>query len=222
MTLGATEIRGDVGTVATNAGVAPAVLAFPEERGRSGAVVEVDDGELVERVRGGDVAAFDVIVTRHMKRAYSVAYRLLGQREDAEDLVQDAFMAALEKIDTFQIGRAFAPWFYRILVNRGLNSRKSRSLRRMEALPAEISDFRRSPLRDTEQSELREKLKAVLALLPPRQKSIVELFELEGFSSLEIAEVLGLSDGTVRWHLHQARGKLREALEPYVRRNHEG
>lgn len=211
-----------VGTVAGRVGMAPAVLAAPEERGRAAPVIEVDDTELVERVRRGDVAAYDLLVTRHMKRAYSVAYRLLGQREDAEDLVQDAFLAALEKIDTFQAGRSFAPWFYRILVNRGLNSRKSRSLRRMEALPAEISDARRSPLRDAEQAELREQLKAVLALLPPRQKTVVELFELEGFSSLEIAEVLGLSDGTVRWHLHQARAKLREALEPFVRRNHEG
>jgi RNA polymerase sigma-70 factor (ECF subfamily) len=197
------------------------VRSVPEDRGRSGSVVEIDDTELVERVRGGDVDAFDILVTRHMRRAYSVAYRLLGQREDAEDLVQEAFMVALDKIDTFQAGRSFSPWFYRILVNRGLNSRKSRSLRRMDALPAEISDARRSPLRDAEQSELREQLKKVLEILPPRQKAIVELFELEGFTSLEIAEMLGLSDGTVRWHLHQARGKLREALEPFVRRNDE-
>jgi RNA polymerase sigma-70 factor (ECF subfamily) len=210
-----------VGSVANSVSVAPVALAVPDERGRVTSVVELEDTELVERVRAGDFEAFDVLVNRHMKRAYSVAYRLLGQREDAEDLVQDAFMVALEKIDTFQAGRSFSPWFYRILVNRGLNSRKSRSLRRMEALPAEISDARRSPLRDAEQSELRERLTRVLEILPPRQKSIVELFELEGFSSLEIAKVLGLSDGTVRWHLHQARAKLREALEPFVRRNNE-
>ena len=210
-----------MGIVATDVGLAPAVLTAPEEKGRAAPAVEIDDTELVERVREGDVAAFDLLVTRHMKRAYSVAYRLLGQREDAEDLVQDAFLAALEKIDTFQTGRSFAPWFYRILVNRGLNSRKSRSLRRMDALPPEIADMSRSPLRDTERAELRERLTVVLATLPPRQKSIVELFELEGFSSLEIAEVLGLSDGTVRWHLHQARAKLREALGPYARTNHE-
>lgn len=207
--------------LATEVGPAPTVLSAPQERGRSAAVVEVDDTELVERVRAGDVAAYDLLVTRHMKRAYSVAYRLLGQREDAEDLVQDAFMVALEKIDTFKAGRSFAPWFYRILVNRGLNSRKSRSLRRMDALPPEISDSSRSPLRDTERAELRERLTEVLRTLPPRQKSVVELFELEGFTSLEIAEVLGLSDGTVRWHLHQARAKLREALGPFVRRNSE-
>lgn len=211
-----------VGTVATEVGLAPAVLTVPEGRARVEPVVEVDDTELVERVRAGDGAAFDLLVERHMRRAYSVAYRLLGQREDAEDLVQDAFLAALEKIDTFKAGRSFAPWFYRILVNRGLNSRKSRALRRMDALPPEIADASRSPLRDAERAELREMLTAVLANLPPRQKSIVELFELEGFSSLEIAEVLGLSDGTVRWHLHQARAKLREALGPFVRRNDEG
>lgn len=210
-----------MGTAAADVGLAPTVLSVPAGQERAAAVVEVDDTELVERVRAGDTAAYDVLVTRHMKRAFSVAYRLLGQREDAEDLVQDAFMAALEKIDTFKAGRSFAPWFYRILVNRGLNTRKSRSLRRMDALPPEISDTSRSPLRDTERSELRERLETVLAMLPPRQKSIVELFELEGFSSLEIAEVLGLSDGTVRWHLHQARAKLREALGPYVRRNNE-
>ena len=210
-----------MGTAATEVGLAPTGLTVPGARERVSPSVEIDDTELVERVRAGDGAAFDQLVTRHMKRAYSVAYRLLGQREDAEDLVQDAFMAALEKIDTFQAGRSFSPWFYRILVNRGLNSRKSRSLRRMDALPPEISDVSRSPLRDTERAELRDKLKTVMATLPPRQKSIVELFELEGFSSLEIAEILGLSDGTVRWHLHQARAKLREALGPFVRRNHE-
>jgi RNA polymerase sigma-70 factor, ECF subfamily len=219
--VGAPKILGSVGTAVTDVGLAPTVLSVPEGRGRAAPAVEVDDTELVERVRAGETAAFDLLVTRHMKRAYSVAYRLLGQREDAEDLVQDAFLAALEKIDTFKAGRSFAPWFYRILVNRGLNSRKSRSLRRMDALPPEIADTSRSPLRDTEQAELREQLTVVLATLPPRQKSIVELFELEGFSSLEIAEVLGLSDGTVRWHLHQARAKLREALAPLVRRNHE-
>lgn len=211
-----------VRALATEVGSAPTVLSVPDGQGRTAPVVEVDDSELVERVRAGDGAAYDLLVSRHMRRAYAVAYRLLGQREDAEDLVQDAFLAALEKIDTFKEGRSFAPWFYRILVNRGLNSRKSRSLRRMDALPPEISDSSRSPLRDTERAELREKLVDVLGMLPPRQKTIVEMFEVEGFSSLEIAEVFGLSDGTVRWHLHQARAKLREALGPYVRRNDEG
>jgi len=177
-----------------------------------------DDAALVERVRAGDAAAFDLLVSRHLRRAFSVAYRLLGQREDAEDLVQDAFLAALEKIDTFQTGRSFGPWFYRILVNRGLNARKARSLRRMEAIPMDAAAQVLSPLRETEQAELREHLAGALAELPERQQTIVRLFELEGFTSTEIAEILELSDGTVRWHLHQARQRLRESLAPFARR----
>ena len=65
----------------------------------------IDDEALFEEVRGGNTAAFDTLVERHMRRAFSVAYRLLGQREDAEDLVQDAFMVALQKMDTFEAGR---------------------------------------------------------------------------------------------------------------------
>lgn len=178
-----------------------------------------EESALVERVRGGDTAAFDLLVTRHLKRAFAVAYRLLGQREDAEDLVQDAFLTALEKIDTFQSGRSFGPWFFRILVNRGLNARKARSLRRTDAIPAEAAAAGVSPLREAEQAELRDSLSVAMAGLPERQRTIVRLFELEGFTSMEIAEILELSDGTVRWHLHQARQRLREALAPFARRN---
>jgi RNA polymerase sigma-70 factor (ECF subfamily) len=178
----------------------------------------LDDEALFEEVRGGNTAAFDTLVERHMRRAFSVAYRLLGQREDAEDLVQDAFMVALQKMDTFESGRKFAPWFYRILVNRGLNSRKSRSLRRTDQIPDAVASSTVSPLRAMEQTELRERLREVLAELPPRQRAVVEFFELEGFSSIEIADILELSDGTVRWHLHQARHALRTALAPFARR----
>lgn len=178
-----------------------------------------DERALVELVRAGDAAAFDALVALHMRRAFSVAWRLLGQREDAEDLVQEAFMTALERIDTFQPGRAFGPWFYRILVNRGLNARRARSLRATEALPEAVVSGDASPLRATEQAELRAHLREALDALPERQREIVQLFELEGFGSAEIAEILELSDGTVRWHLHQARRRLREALAPFARRD---
>lgn len=179
----------------------------------------VSDARLAERVQQGDASAFDELVSRHLQRALGVALRLLGQYEDAEDLVQDAFMAALEKIDTYDSGRDFAPWFYRILVNRCLNARKSRSRRQTVELPAEVASTGATPLVETERSELRNHLKRALQLLPERQRTIVTMVDLEGFSSPEIAEILGISDGTVRWHLHQARRVLREALEPYARRH---
>ena len=204
-------------TAGTEAVVLPGDLLHARDQRR--VVTEVTDEALVERVRGGEVAAYDALVNRHMRRAFSVAYRVLGQREDAEDLVQDAFLTALEKIDSFQEGRRFAPWFFRILVNRGLNARKARTLRQTEALPTEISGSAASPLHEAEVAELRERLEVAMKSLPDRQKAIVKLFELEGFSSPEIAEILEVSDGTVRWHLHQARQTLREVLAPYMRRD---
>lgn len=196
----------------------PAMSRAPQDREALPAALEIDDGELVERVRVGDPEAFDELVRRHMTKAFSIAYRLLGHREDAEDLVQDAFMAALEKIDTFQTGRSFAPWLYKIVVNRGLNARKSRSLRRMDPLPPEGPAALGSPLLDAERDELRTSLSTAMAELPDRQRSVVQLVEIEGFTSTEVAEMLGLSDGTVRWHLHQARQRLRTAMAPFARR----
>lgn len=179
---------------------------------------ELTDAQLAQRVQRGDADSYNTLVTRHMQRAFGVAVRILGQAEDAEDLVQDAFVAALEKIDTFDAERDFAPWFYRILVNRCLNARKSRARRNTVELPADVMSATASPLLETERSELRHHLTLALAKLPEKQRTIVTMFDLEGFSSPEIAEVLDLSDGTVRWHLHQARRVLRDALEPYARR----
>jgi RNA polymerase sigma-70 factor, ECF subfamily len=188
--------------------VAPPVPAAPQ-----------DEAALVERVRRGDGPAFDLLVTRYMRRAFSVAYRVMGHKEDAEDLVQEAFIVALQRIDTFEAGRPFGPWFFRILVNRGLNARKSRSLRSTDEIPEAAASRSPSPEREAERGELRDRLRVAMAALPERQRVIVELFELEGFSGTEIAEILEISDGTVRWHLHEARKALREALSQYQRRD---
>lgn len=186
-------------------------------RAGPGSPVPDDEPALAERLRAGDAAAFETLLGRYSRRAFSVAYRLLGQKEDAEDLVQDAFMTVLQRIDTFQAGRPFGPWFFRILVNRGLNARKSRSLRAVDEIPEATAHQGPSPERDAERTELRERLKTVMDTLPDRQRTIVQLFELEGFAGPEIAEILEISDGTVRWHLHEARKTLRKALSPYER-----
>jgi RNA polymerase sigma-70 factor (ECF subfamily) len=181
--------------------------------------LEDDEPALVERVRRGEPAAFDALVSRYMRRAFAVSYRLLGNREDAEDLVQETFLTVLRKIDGFERGRAFSPWFFRVLVNRGLNARKSRALRTTDALPEDAASAGVSPERAAERAELRGRLRAAMDGLPERQRVIVELFELEGFAGAEIAEILEISDGTVRWHLHEARKTLRQALAAYERKD---
>jgi RNA polymerase sigma-70 factor (ECF subfamily) len=173
-----------------------------------------EEWRLVESVRNGDPGAFDLLVRRYMRRGFSIAYRILGQREDAEDLVQDAFLAALEGIDTFEPGRPFGPWFYRIVVNRGFNARRARALRETEAIPEATAASSPSPEQSAERAELRRRLTEAMASLPERERLVVQLFELEGFTSAEIAGILQIPAGTVRWNLHRARKILRASLAP--------
>lgn len=173
-----------------------------------------EEAELIERVKRGDAGAFDELVGFYLRRAFAVAYRVLRNREDAEDLTQEAFMAALANIASFDTRRPFGPWLFRIVMNRALNAQKARALRRMEPIPPEYEAAEASPEAALEQSELRRSLDSALDALPERQQVIVRLFELEGFSSSEIGEMLELSAGTVRWHLHEARTALRAALKP--------
>ena len=175
---------------------------------------EHPDAALVARVQAGDMDAYGTLVRDHLRRAFALAYRVMGQREDAEDLVQDAFLVALERIQSFEAGRPFGPWFFRILVNRGLNARRSRAVRRTEQVPDEAPARTESPAVHAERMELRGRLRTALDALPERQRVAIEMFELEGFTSAEIGEVLGIPDGTVRWYLHQARRTLRGALAP--------
>lgn len=174
----------------------------------------IQDVPLVERVLDGDAEAYDELVRRHMRRAFSIAYRILEHREDAEDVVQDAFVRALERLDSLHRGRPFAPWFHRIVVNQSLNHRRKRRVRTTEPLAEELVAGGPDPEQETGQVRLRERLRSALAELPERQRTIVLLSELEGMTSAEIAEVLDVAPGTVRWHLHQAREALRAVLQP--------
>jgi RNA polymerase sigma-70 factor, ECF subfamily len=181
------------------------------------AALVAEESALVERVQGGDSAAFDVLVRRYIRRAFTVAFRLLSHREDAEDLVQETFMILLRQIDTFELGRPFGPWMYRVLINRGLNARKARALRRTEELPDDVMGAERTDLA-VERAEVRARFRSALDALPPRQRIVIELIELDGFTRGEVADALAISDATVRWHVHDAWRTLRRILAPLVSR----
>lgn len=170
------------------------------------------DALLVDRVRRGDADAYGELARRHLRRAFAIAWRILEHREDAEDVVQDAFLRALERLDTLKRGQAFRPWFQRIVVNQALNVRRSRKVRRTEPITETAPAPTRSPEAAAVDAETRERIRSAMARLPERQRVIVLLSELEGYTSKEIAEILEVPPGTVRWHLHQARAALREAL----------
>jgi RNA polymerase sigma-70 factor, ECF subfamily len=172
------------------------------------------DGALVRRAREGVQGAFDVLVRTYMEQALRVAYRVVGHREDAEDLVQESFLAAYQYLDSFEIGRPFGPWLIRIVLNRGSNLRRARARRSMQPETDGVSDAP-SALDETERVDTGRILRDALATLSERQRLIVTMFEVDGLTSTEIGEMLELAPGTVRWHLHEARRVLRGALADY-------
>jgi RNA polymerase sigma-70 factor (ECF subfamily) len=175
-----------------------------------------DEKELLARVQAGDSEAFDLLVRRYLPKARVIARRLMQNPDDADDLVQDAFLRALERIATFDISRAFEPWFMRLLVNLGLDWRRKQVVRRTESHDPERLAGGTRPDREAERSELRSSLEQALEKLPDRQRLIVTLFEIDGRSTEEVADMLKVSQVTVRWHLHQARKALREMLKGWI------
>ena len=168
--------------------------------------------DLVLRVQAGETEAFDALVRGYVRRARAIARRLMQDPDDADDLVQDAFLRALERIDGFDAERPFGPWFFRLLVNAGTDTHRRRGVRRTEPEAADAPSRGPSPLQDAERSEIRERFAAALEGLPPRQRAIVWSFEVDGMTTDEIAQELGVAQVTVRWHLHQGRHALRQAL----------
>jgi RNA polymerase sigma-70 factor, ECF subfamily len=187
-------------------------MAEPQSQSDDGTDA-AQDALRLERILRGDAEAYGELVSAHMRRAFSIAWRILEHREDAEDVVQDAFLQALQRLDTLDAERGFGPWFHRIVVNRALNLRRGRSVRATEPLPHDVVAGTQAPDAAAEQASLRTRLHAAVSALPERQRVIVQLADLEGFNSSEIADMLDVSAGTVRWHLHQARQTLRDVLE---------
>ena len=172
------------------------------------------DAALIRRVRAGDIAAFDALVAAYMRPAFQMAYRVVGHREDAEDLVQESFLAAYQYLESFDVERPFGPWLNRIVLNRGANLRRARARRQTEPEVESVSTAP-SALDESTRTEARELLVRALATLSERQRLIVTLFDVDGLTSTEIGERLELAPGTVRWHLHEARRVLRGALSSY-------
>jgi RNA polymerase sigma-70 factor (ECF subfamily) len=173
------------------------------------------DAALVRRVRDGDASAFDEIVKAYMRQVFQVAYRVVGHREDAEDLVQDCFLAAYQYLDSYDVDRPFGPWITRIVLNRGANLRRSRARRATEPETDAVSPAP-SALDEATRAEARAKLVEVMATLNERQRMIVTMFDVDGMTSTEIGDRLELAPGTVRWHLHEARRILRSALARFI------
>jgi RNA polymerase sigma-70 factor (ECF subfamily) len=177
-----------------------------------------DVSHLLGRAQGGDPAAIEQLVRRHMGAAYAVALAVTGDPAEAEDVVQDALVAALARLGDVRRPEGFTPWLMQIVRNRGRNALRSRAVR--AALPLEAalaSPDGSSPARDAERADLRDRLREGLATLTETQREVVLMHDMEGWKHREIGAALGLPEGTVRHHLFNARRALRAFLGALLR-----
>jgi RNA polymerase sigma-70 factor, ECF subfamily len=171
------------------------------------------DAHLVERARKGDADAFEALARRHLRAAHVVAVSVLGNDADAEDACQDAFLRALERLEECRDPRRFLAWLLQIVRNRARNLRRAAGVRAAIPIDAVAGAAGRSdPSKDAERAQLREHLRAGLETLSEVQREVVLLHDLEGWRHREIATLLDLPEGTVRYHLSLARRALRARL----------
>jgi RNA polymerase sigma-70 factor, ECF subfamily len=171
------------------------------------------EAQAIAAVKRGDRSAYDYVVGRYTKRVISIAWNIVRNAADAEDLAQEAFVKAFQSIDRFQSGEPFGPWIYRIVTNLALDVVKHRKKFREE----ELTDTQPASRRDNAElpamtSEIGRRIDAALESLPEMQRIVARLFLVEEFEHAQIAGMMALSEGTVRSHLSLARKKLREQL----------
>jgi len=179
------------------------------------------DAEFVERWQAGDAGAFEALVRRHERRVFSLVFRMLGSREEAEDVAQEAFLALHRHGHRFRGEARFSTFVYRVAANAALNRRRSLGRRRAreDALShrQDAGDDLPSAPRDPEDAasggEIQARVQAALLGLPKDLRLAVVLYDIEGQSYGEIAEVLQIPEGTVKSRIHRARTALRDRLK---------
>lgn len=176
-------------------------------------MTSASDEELVQRSLAGDESAFGALVRRHQRVAYMTALGVTGSPEDAEDVAQEAFLVALERLGDCRDPARFVGWLLTIVRNRGRNFLRREGLRRGEKIPPHLASGEPGPERDLARTRLVSSLEEALAGLNEVRRQVVLLHDLEGWKHREIAEELDIPEGTVRSHLHFARKALRETLE---------
>lgn len=186
-----------------------------------------EDEALVARARENDPAAFDALVERYKQRIYSTIYHMTSNHEDANDIAQEVFIKAFKNLHRFKGDSSFYTWIYRIAVNCTINFLKRRraknhySLDDVDATIQNDPDFiektsGEGPTREVAANEMMEKLNAALQRLSPNHRLVVTLYDIEGRSHGEIAQVMNCSEGTVRSRLFYARLQLQELLKKYL------
>jgi RNA polymerase sigma-70 factor, ECF subfamily len=173
------------------------------------------EAELVRRAQAGDRAAFEQLYRDNVGRVYALCYRMAGTADLAEELAQDVFVRAWQKLGSFRGESAFSSWLHPLTVNVALTERRSRRRRVARVMTTDdLTEFERpGPPTRSDGPEAGFDLERALATLPPGARAVFVLHDVEGYKHAEIAERTGVATGTSKAQLHRARRLLREALK---------
>lgn len=173
-------------------------------------VAELSDEALVARAQTGDRRAFSELVRRHQTPVFRVCYRVLGDREDAKDAAQEAFVRAYRKLDSFEGRSSFKTWMLRLTMNVSLNERG----RRKENLPLEDWAPERAPGPETEamKADAVARLHRALQVVQPNHRAAVVLHDLEGLTYREVGESMEVAEGTAKSWAYRGRQRLKDLL----------
>lgn len=185
---------------------------------------ETDEREVVRRAQEGDLRSYGSLVQSYERQAYGLAYSFMGNREDAEDMLQESFLQAFRALPRFRQDSSFRTWFFRILINRCRSEQRKRAWKvwigkeSPEGDPEEPQQplVQTTPREEAAADELCQRVEEAIQTLPTRQRLVFTMKALEGMTLREIAELLGLRLGTVKAHLFQATQKMQHALKEYV------
>lgn len=190
-------------------------------------VVREDEHLLVNAAKGGDVAAFEELVNRYESKILRLTKNITGNREDAEDAMQDAFLKAYAHLDGFQQDSRFYTWLVRIAANEALMRLRKRRPGQVsldepvegdtDLMPRELEDWRPNPEREYAQAELQALMGEVMEKLEPEYRVVLALRDIEELSTQETADALGISVPNVKSRLLRARLKLREKFNRHFR-----
>jgi len=173
-----------------------------------------EDKDLVASAQQGEMAAFEILYQRHRDRMFGLVWRLCGGDNSlAEDLLQEAFVRAWQKLDSFRGDSQFGTWLHRLTANVALSDRRIRVRRaRFEASMDEAAERTAIGAKDVQAGD-RADLEKAISRLPEQARSVLVLFDIEGYAHAEIAQMTGMAEGSSKAQLHRARKLLREYLE---------
>jgi len=185
----------------------------------------LNEQEIIERAKKGDPHAQSLLVNQYSKRVYNLALRILRNREEAEDVLQETFLTVINKLDTFDGRSSFFTWVYRIATNASLMLLRKKKIRRAnfrdndldpeQIYLSNVVDWTQDPTARIENKEIKQRIDEALSTLKEKYKTVFVLRDIEGLSTRETAEILDISEENVKIRLLRARQALRNYLSQY-------